>query len=264
LLDYLIKDILLQLGSTKNGERIASEKIESWLGLALAWGRRHSENIEYIVGTSKHWVWLLLLLPVSLGLLRIEHLHKRWQVTSEQSIQNVLDSLSWIIKLRYLPLWLTIWWLLLTWLSIRLLWLQIILLLLIIELNVNMNVLYALERWHRLIILIDEILLVLVSAADIIPEIIDIGDGYRSVPVLTLHGGYINVLAICIHCPLLPVTSHKLLNVASEISKPIHGRIIVIPVLLGIRLLPLYRSWLWLWLWDLLCLPLLLFLLRTC
>ena len=25
LLDYLIKDVLLQLGSTKNGERVASE-----------------------------------------------------------------------------------------------------------------------------------------------------------------------------------------------------------------------------------------------
>ena len=162
----------------------------------MAWGRGHSENIEYIVGTSKHWVWLWLLLPVCLGLLRIKHLHKRRQVTTEQSIQNVLDSLSWIIKLRYLPLWLTIWWLLLTWLSIRLLWLQIIWLLLIVELNVNVNVLYALERGHRLIILIDEILLDLVSAADIIPEIIDIGYGYRCVPVLPLHGGYINILAI--------------------------------------------------------------------
>ena len=118
------------------------------------------------------------LLPVCLGLLRIKHLHKRRQVTTEQSIQNVLDTMSWIIKLRYLPLWLTIWWLLLTWLSIRLLWLQIIWLLLIVELNVNVNVLYALERGHRLIILIDEILLDLVSAADIIPEIIDIGYGY--------------------------------------------------------------------------------------
>jgi len=91
---------------------------------------------------------------------------------------------------------LTIWWLLLTWLSIRLLWLQIIWLLLIIELNVNVNVLCALERRHRLIILIDEILFGLVTANNVIPEIIDIGNGYRSVPVLTLHGGYINVLAI--------------------------------------------------------------------
>jgi hypothetical protein len=89
---------------------------------------------------------------------------------------------------------------------------------LIIELNVNVNVLYALERGHRLIILIDEILLDLVSAADIIPEIIDIGYGYRCVPILSLDGGYINVLSILIHCPLLAVTSHQLLYVASEIS----------------------------------------------
>ena len=86
---------------------------------------------------------------------------------------------------------------------------------LIVELNVNVNMLYALERWHRLIILIDDILLDLVIATNIIPEIIDIGYGYRSVPVLSLHGGYINVLAIWIHCPLLAVTSHKLLYVAS-------------------------------------------------
>ena len=67
---------------------------------------------------------------------------------------------------------------------------------LIIELNVNVNVLYALERWHRLIILIDAILLDLDTATNVIPEIIDIGYGYRSVPVLPLYSGYINVLAI--------------------------------------------------------------------
>jgi hypothetical protein len=56
--------------------------------------------------------------------------------------------------------------------------------------------LYALKRWHRLIILIDEILFDLDIATNIIPEIIDIGYGYRCVPVLSLHGCYINVLAI--------------------------------------------------------------------
>jgi len=56
--------------------------------------------------------------------------------------------------------------------------------------------LYALKRWYRLIILIDEILFDLDIATNIIPEIIDIGYGYRSVPVLPLYSGYINVLAI--------------------------------------------------------------------
>jgi hypothetical protein len=157
-------------------------------------------------------------------------------------------------------MWLTIRLLLLTWLSVRLRWLLTIWLLLIIELNVNMDVLYALKGWHYFVILIYEILFNVYTTADVVPKIIDIGYGDRSIPVLSLHGGDINVLPIRIHCPLLPVTPHQLFYVASEASKPIHARIVVIPILLRILLLlPLCR-W-WLLLWGLLCLLLFLLLL---
>ena len=101
------------------------------------------------------------------------------------------------------------------------------------------------------------------TAPDVIAQIIDISNCDRSVPVLSLHCGDINVLPIRIHCPLLSVTPHQLFYVASEASKPIHARIVVIPVLLRILLLlPLYSSWLLLW--NLLCLLFLLLLLLTC